>query len=98
MSMSDDSVPSRQAWGDITSDLDVEYGCRMLGGKTTEGAAPIFAENPIERASELSFTPETVFNYYVLAFAAAALAPTSRGESDLASCFLRSVRTRAVEQ
>jgi hypothetical protein len=96
--MNDDSVPTREAWGDIASDLDVEYGFRMFGGKTIEEATPVFAENPIERASELSFTPAAVFNYYVFAFAAAALAPASKGESDLASCFLRLVRTRAVEQ
>ena len=96
--MNDDSFPPREAWGDIASDLDVAYGFRMFGGKTIEEAALVFAENPIERASELSFTPTVVFNYYVLAFAAAAVAPDSRGESDLASCFLRLVRNRAVEQ
>ena len=96
--MNDQPPPTREEWGDLKADLDVEFGFQEFGGKTIEEAAPLFADNPIERASELQFTPPAVFNYYIFAFAAAATDTISRGQSDLASCFLKLVRDRAVEQ
>jgi hypothetical protein len=90
--------PTREEWGDLKADLDVEFGFQEFGGKTVEEAAPLFAENPIERASELQFAPPVVFNYYIFAIAAAATASSSQGQADLASSFLRLVQTRAVEQ
>ena len=96
--MNEHRPPTREEWGDLKADLDVEFGFQEFGAKTIEEAAPLFAENPIERASELQFTPPVVFNYYIFAFAAAATAPTSQGQADLASSFLTLVRGRAVEQ
>jgi hypothetical protein len=96
--MNEQRPPTREEWGDLKADLDVEFGFQEFGGKTIEEAVPIFAENPIERASELQFTPPAVFNYYVFAFAAAATAATSQGRADLASSFLDLVRGRAVDQ
>jgi hypothetical protein len=96
--MNDEQAPTREAWGDLASDLDMEFAFREFGGKTVEEAVLLFAENPIERAAELRFTPPAVFNYYVLAFAEAAAAASSQGLADLASCFVRLVRDRAVEQ
>jgi hypothetical protein len=96
--MNDQRPPTREEWGDLKADLDVEFGFQEFGGKTIEEAVPLFAENPIERASELQFTPPVVFNYYIFAFGAAATAASSRGQADLASCFVRLVRDRAVEQ
>jgi hypothetical protein len=96
--MNEQRPPTREDWGDLKADLDVEFGFQEFGTKTIEEAAPLFHSNPIERASELQFTPAAVFNYYVFAFAAAATAPSSRGQADLASSFLNLVRGRAVEQ
>ena len=96
--MSDEYPPTREAWGDITSDLDVEFAFREFGGKTIEEAVPVFAENPIESASGLRFAPPAVFNYYILAFAEASVAADTRGQADLASAFVTLVRDRAVEQ
>jgi hypothetical protein len=96
--MDEQRPPTREEWGDLKADLDIQFGFQEFGDKTIEDAVPVFAENPVERASELQFTPPAVFNYYVFAFAAAAAAPTSRGRADLASAFLNLVRGRAVEQ
>ena len=96
--MNDQRPPTREEWGDLKADLDVEFGFQEFGGKTLEEAAPLFAENPIERASELQFTPPVVFNYYIFAFAAAATATSGQGQADLASCFLKLVQARALEQ
>ena len=96
--MNEQRPPTREEWGDLKADLDIEFGFQEFGTKTVEEAAPLFAANPIERASELQFTPPIVFNYYVFAFAAAATDPSSRGQAELASSFLNLVRGRAVEQ
>jgi len=96
--MNDQRPPTREEWGDLKADLDVEFGFQEFGGKTLEEAAPLFAEDPIDRASALQFTPPVVFNYYIFAFAAAATDPSSRGRADLASCFLKLVQARALEQ
>jgi hypothetical protein len=96
--MNEQRPPTREEWGDLKADLDIEFGYQEFGGKTVEEAAPIFAESPVERASELQFTPPAVFNYYVFAFATAATDEGSRGQPEVASAFLKLVRDRAVEQ
>ena len=96
--MSDERPPTREEWGDLKADLDVQFGFQEFGTKTIEEAAPLFADNPIDSASALQFTPPAVFNYYVFAFAAAATSPDSRGQAELASSFLKLVRSRAVDQ
>jgi hypothetical protein len=96
--MNEQRPPTREEWGDLKADLDIEFGFQEFGGKTIEEAVSIFAEAPIERASELQFTPPAVFNYYIFAFAAAATDPASQGRADLASSFLTLVRGRAVDQ
>ena len=89
------TVPSREAWGDLSVDPDVEYGHELFGGKTVTEAAPLFLDNPMERAAELRFTPPAVFNYYVFCFVGHLLGSQGAGQSDMASCFLRLVRDRA---
>jgi hypothetical protein len=96
--MNDQRPPTREEWGDLKADLDIEFGFQEFGGKTLEEAAPLFAENPVERASELQFTPPVVFNYYIFAFAAAATDANSQGQADLASSFLKLVQARALDQ
>ena len=96
--MNEQRPPTREEWGDLKADLDIEFGFQEFGGKTLEEAGPLFAENPIERASELQFTPPVVFNYYIFAFAAAATDTSSQGQADLASSFLKLVQARALEQ
>ncbi len=86
--------PTRDDWGDLDVDPDVEYGHRLFGGKTVAEATPLFADNPMERAAELRFTTAPVFNYYIFCFADHLLAPESIGASDAASCFLRLVLAR----
>ncbi len=93
--MEPEGVPTREDWGDLNIDPEVESGYQLLGGKSREQVLPLFLENPLERAAELHFTPRAVFNYYVFCFVDHLLSPNSRGESDMASCFLRLVRGRA---
>jgi hypothetical protein len=92
--MSGDPAPAREAWGILSVDPEVEYGYGLFGGKTAAEALPLFAENPMERAAELQFAPAAVFNYYIFCFVELLLSPQGAGESDMASCFLRLVRSR----
>jgi hypothetical protein len=96
--MEERPAPTREAWGDLGVDPEVEYGYRTFGGKTAEEARPLFLENPMERAAELRFAPPGVFNYYIFCFVDHLLSPTSAGESDMASCFLRLVRDRMASR
>jgi hypothetical protein len=92
--MNEDPAPTRDAWGNLSVDAEVEYGYGLFGGKTAAEALPLFLENPMERAAELHFAPAAVFNYYVFCFVDLLLSPKGAGESDMASCFLRLVRNR----
>lgn len=92
------AAPTREAWGDLSVDPEVEYGYGLFGGKTVAEAAPLFLENPLERAAELRFTPPPVFNYYIFCFVVHLLGSAGAGQSDMASCFLRLVRDRAQDQ
>lgn len=87
-------VPAREDWGDLKVDPELNDAYRRFGGKTVEEAMPLFAENPIERAAELRFTPTAVFSYYVYCFVDFLLSPDAKGAADAASCFLRLVRDR----
>jgi len=87
-------APTREAWGDLSADPEVKYAFELFGTKTVEEATPLFADNPIERAAELRFSPAPVFNYYVFCFASFLMTPKAQGEADAASCFLRLVRDR----
>lgn len=87
-------VPTREAWGDLSVDPEVKYAFKLFGTKTIDEATPLFADNPIERAAELRFSPAPVFNYYVFCFANFLMTPQAQGEADAASCFLRLVRDR----
>jgi hypothetical protein len=91
------ALPSREDWGDLSLDPELQYGYEQLGGKRCEEVKPLFASNPTERAAELRFAPPAVFSYYILCFADYLLSPESQGESDAASSFLRLVRERTVE-
>jgi hypothetical protein len=92
--MNEDPAPTREAWGNLSVDPEVEYGYGLFGGKSVAEALPLFAENPMERAAELHFAPAAVFNYYVFCFVELLLSRDAAGESDMASCFLRLVRSR----
>ena len=59
------SVPARAAGGNLGVDPDVEYGDDLFGGKTVVEAAPLFLDNPMERAAELRSTRPEVFNYCI---------------------------------
>ena len=96
--MGPEGIPTRDDWGDLKVDPEVASGYQLLGGKSREQALPFFLDNPLERAAELHFTPGPVFNYYVFCFVDHLLSPSSRGESDMASCFLRLVRERIQTQ
>lgn len=87
-------LPSRADWGDLKVDPELGDAYRLFGGKTVEEAIPLFAENPIERAAELRFTPTAVFSYYLYCFVDFLLSPGAAGAADAASCFLRLVRDR----
>ena len=91
-------MPTREDWGDLGVDPEVEYGYKVFGGKTRAEARPLFVEHPLERAAELRFAPAAVFNYYIFCFVDHLLSPHSRGESDMASAFLRLVLDRAASQ
>ena len=93
--MEETSPPTSDDWGDLAVDPEVEYGFGLFGGKTIVEARPLFVENPMERAAELRYVPSAVFNYYVFCFVDRLLSAESKGESDMASCFLRLVRDRA---
>ncbi len=90
-------VPTREDWGNLEVDPDVTSGYENFGGKTVEEAVSFCAENPIEAAAELRFTPAKVWNYYIFCFARYLISPKSQGAADAASCFLRLVRDRARE-
>lgn len=85
------AVPSREDWGDLGVDLEVEYGYKLFGGKTVEEALPLFVENPLERSAELHFAPGRVVAYYLFCYVSHLLSPGSAGEADMASTFLRLV-------
>jgi hypothetical protein len=87
-------VPSREDWGDLNVDPELGHAYRLFGGKSVEEAMPLFAENPVERAAELRFTPTAVFNYYLFCFIDFLLSPGAAGAADAASCFLRLLRDR----
>lgn len=61
-SMRPHQVPTRKDWGDLKVDPERGYAYRLFGGKTVQEAMPLFAENPVERAAELQFTPTAVFS------------------------------------
>jgi hypothetical protein len=88
-------VPTREEWGDLGIDLEVECAYKLFGGKTVNEAMPLFVENPIERTAELRFAAGAVFQYYIFCFAMHLMSPESADAADMASCFLRLVRDRA---
>lgn len=87
-------ISTREDWGDLGIDPEVQSGYRLYGGRSRDEVMPLFAANPIERAAELRFAPMAVFNYYVFCFADVLSAPAGDGAADAASCFLRLVRDR----
>lgn len=85
------TVPGIQEWGPESADVDEAYARRIFFGKTAEQTFPLFARNPIERASELRFMPSSCFPYYMLAFKDYLLLDstlTSDTACDAASCFI----------
>lgn len=84
-------VPGEADWEHHPDDLDWVSAREMFFGMTLEQAAPLFADNPIERTDELRFMPRGPFGYYIRAFAAWLDSPQFH-ESVLpcsaASCFL----------
>lgn len=87
------AVPSREEWGDLGVDLEVEHGYKLFGGKTVDEALPLFVENPLERSAELHFAPGRVIAYYCFCYVSHLLSPASAGEADMASTFLQLVRS-----
>ena len=90
------AVPTKLDWGDLSVDPEIRYAWKLFGGKAVAEAAPLFIDNPIERASELRFCTTRVFSYYIHCFVDFLLSSEAAGESDVASCFLRLVRDRTA--
>jgi hypothetical protein len=91
-------IPSRKEWGDFEGDLEAEYAFKIFFGKSTSEAVALIRENPIERASELRFMPPAPFRYYVLAYRDYVLSRKSRDDSDAASCYLRLIEQKIIEE
>ncbi|NRF72471.1 hypothetical protein HLB44_36530 [Aquincola sp. S2] len=82
-------VPDASDWAGYKDDLDVRYAHKLMFGKSVDEVQDLFGQGrSIERASELLFTPRTVFQYYVFAFAAYVLSDAAAEDSDSASPFL----------
>lgn len=91
-------IPQKKHWELWRDDLDLHYAFKMLGGKSRAQAAPLFLENPIERAEDLRFSPKAPFQYYILAYADAIMSPQGRTDDnapDLAACFLNLLEDKA---
>lgn len=91
-------IPSREEWGDFEGDLDTEYAFKVFFGKSMSEAVTLIQRNPIERAEELRFMPSVPFRCYVLAFRNYILSKKSRNDSDAASCYLRLIEQKIVEE
>lgn len=82
-------VPSETQWGNWQDDLDTAYAHRVLNGKTLDEVAALFAENPIEVAESLQFTPCQVAVFYLQGCISYLSSDASKGHPDAASSFLR---------
>lgn len=67
--MKQEKIPSLSDWGNLNElDYDAKYAFNIFYGKNIEQAVGLFQQNFFERAFELEYMPETVFNYYIFAF------------------------------
>lgn len=93
-------VPDEAAWEQHPEDLDWGWAKKQFFGLTLEQAAPLFGENPIERAEDLRFMPKRPFQYYIRAYAAFLLsdqALTCQEPYSAASCFLNLLEEKYKE-
>ena len=83
-------VPGKAEWEGYEQDLDARDAHKLFFGKRTNEVLEHFAGGrSIERASDLSFMPRKAFQFYVMAFVEYLITPTTAGDCDAASSFLR---------
>lgn len=85
------NIPTEKQWGDWKSDVDILSAHKIFFGKTNDEVQGDFYRCVIERADELRFMPDEVFQYYILGFRDFIMAGNFQlfDDADAASSFIK---------
>ncbi len=61
-------IPTEEQWGDWKSDVDTSSAYKIFYGKSNDEIQEDFYRCVIERADELRYMPDEVFQYYIEGF------------------------------
>ncbi|MCF0264015.1 hypothetical protein [Acinetobacter guillouiae] len=65
--MNNDQVPTISEWGEIDKfDYDLQYAFDKYIDKSIDDMVEMLRSSLMERAFELQYMPDKVFNYYIL--------------------------------
>ena len=65
--MNNDQVPTISEWGEIDKfDYDLQYAVDKYIDKSIDEMVEMLRSSLMERAFELQYMPDKVFNYYIL--------------------------------
>ena len=82
-------IPDEKAWKGYQDDLDFKYFYDLAFGKSNTDMQSEFGEGKsIERASELQFVSQPIFEYYIQGFCQFILSEKCKNDPDTPSSFL----------
>jgi len=82
-------IPDKAAWKGYEHDMDFKYFHDLAFGKSNDQMQVHFGEGrSIERAGELQFVSQPIFEYYVMGFCLFILSGNAENDPDTVSSFL----------
>ena len=92
-------IPDKKAWEGYENDLDFQYFHWLAYGRSNDDMQSEYGEDrSIERAGELQFVSQPIFEFYIQGFCQFLLSDKAEGDSDSASSFLGLLEVRESER